>query len=219
MQPEEIRRGLRRIRTKLSRLRTHDPMLQHFGTTSHGYRLNPPLPTERLEALERRYEIRLPEEYRQFLLHLGDGGAGPAYGVLPLEQGLDMEMAKALWMPFVPPTSRAEARGCNGCEEGYEQGLLILGDIGCGLLNYLVITGPEAGNIWHGWGCLPLPATPRGGGMAEQFHAINFSLKSSSAQYDRWVDAMLAPTNHERLTFLPWYEEDLDWKIQSLLGR
>ncbi len=35
-------------------------------------------------AFERRYEIRLPEEYREYLMAVANGGAGPHHGVFPL---------------------------------------------------------------------------------------------------------------------------------------
>jgi hypothetical protein len=54
--------------------------------TDHQYRLNPKLDEEAVAAFERRHGIRLPEDYRAFLVHFGDGGAGPYCGVLPLEQ-------------------------------------------------------------------------------------------------------------------------------------
>lgn len=54
-----------------------------FGSGSHRYKLNPPLPASVVEAFEERHRVTLPEDYRFFLTEFGDGGAGPYSGVLP----------------------------------------------------------------------------------------------------------------------------------------
>jgi len=53
--------------------------------TDHQYRLNPVLDEQAILTFEKRHNVRLPEDYRAFLLHVGNGGAGPYCGVLPLE--------------------------------------------------------------------------------------------------------------------------------------
>jgi hypothetical protein len=70
------------VASKLSS-RTVDGRLP-FGAEHHKYRMNPPIAPGELETFEVLHGIRLPEDYRCFLLEVGDGGAGPAYGVLPL---------------------------------------------------------------------------------------------------------------------------------------
>ncbi|MEU8135841.1 SMI1/KNR4 family protein [Streptodolium elevatio] len=55
-----------------------------FGALGHRFRLDDPLTPEGLADLEARTGVSLPEEYRGFLLHVGAGGAGPAYGVFPV---------------------------------------------------------------------------------------------------------------------------------------
>ncbi|HEX4792864.1 MAG TPA: SMI1/KNR4 family protein [Humisphaera sp.] len=54
--------------------------------TDHHYRVNPVLDEAAISDFEARHNVRLPEDYRAFLTHVGDGGAGPYCGVLPLEQ-------------------------------------------------------------------------------------------------------------------------------------
>lgn len=51
------------------------------GANYHDFQLRPPCSEEEVEAFEREQQIRLPEDYRQFLLRCGRGGAGPAYGI------------------------------------------------------------------------------------------------------------------------------------------
>ncbi|WP_228976049.1 SMI1/KNR4 family protein [Streptomyces sp. DH12] len=60
-----------------------------FGFPRGGAPLERPLTPGELAELERYAGVRLPEEYRGFLLHVGAGGAGPAYGVYPVRRGPD----------------------------------------------------------------------------------------------------------------------------------
>ncbi|WP_030268199.1 SMI1/KNR4 family protein [Streptomyces sp. NRRL B-24484] len=55
-----------------------------FGAASHRFRLDPVLAPAEVEALQDWLGTALPEEYRTFLLEVGAGGAGPAYGVFPV---------------------------------------------------------------------------------------------------------------------------------------
>jgi hypothetical protein len=68
----------------LDRLRALDPDLQQFGALEHEYRLHPTLPEQALAAFEREHGLTLPTEYRLFLAQVGNGGAGPHYGLVPL---------------------------------------------------------------------------------------------------------------------------------------
>ena len=58
--------------------------LRVFGADVHGFRLNPPLPEADVTAFENVHNVSLPHDFRQFLTDVGDGGAGPFYGVFPL---------------------------------------------------------------------------------------------------------------------------------------
>ncbi len=56
-----------------------------FGTASrqfgHRFVFEPPLTLTAVIELENRYGIRLPEQYRSFLMLVSGGGAGPYYGL------------------------------------------------------------------------------------------------------------------------------------------
>src|SRR5512142_2282534 len=54
-----------------------------FGATSHLFLLNPPLPEADVISFERRHKVSLPDDYRRFITEIGNGGAGPYYGVFP----------------------------------------------------------------------------------------------------------------------------------------
>ena len=68
-----------------------DPRRRIFGAGVHQYRLNPPLPVSVVEAFEGRNGVSLPEDYRHFITEIGDGGAGPYYGVFPFGKDDDRD--------------------------------------------------------------------------------------------------------------------------------
>lgn len=73
----------------LDDLRQKDPQRRLFGANGHEYKLNPPLSAPVLEAFEEQHSVSLPADYKTFLLEIGNGGAGPFYGVLPFGQDDD----------------------------------------------------------------------------------------------------------------------------------
>lgn len=94
-----------------------------------------------LSAFESCHRVRLPTDYRYFLARVGNGGAGPFYGLEPLGTfGYDLSK------PF--PLTQATERFVS--EEGYCPGALELCHQGCGIFSYLVVNGPAYGTIWDG---------------------------------------------------------------------
>jgi hypothetical protein len=57
-----------------------------FGANGHDYELRPPLPAPVIQAFEMQHSVMMPEDYRYFLTEVGNGGAGPYYGVFPFGQ-------------------------------------------------------------------------------------------------------------------------------------
>ena len=83
-----------RITEKLARLRTARPAV--FGVEAHGFHLNPRLSEADTSAFEQDHQVILPSDYRQFLNEVGNGGAGPFYGVFLLSQ-MDDGMSFRHW--------------------------------------------------------------------------------------------------------------------------
>jgi hypothetical protein len=70
------------LQAAVSRLREIGAMT--FGSGAHGFQMNPVLSESEVSAFERDHKIVLPSDYRQFVTGVGNGGAGPFYGVFPL---------------------------------------------------------------------------------------------------------------------------------------
>jgi hypothetical protein len=144
--------AIARVRSKLAALkRTNVPT---FGSDLHRYELKPPASEEVLEAFEREHRIALPEDYRLFLSRAGNGGAGPYYGILPLEdwdaKGMDdIEGLLSRPSPLRPGMPAGvpweEALGC-AWEELY-QGALAVCHQGCAYYALLIVTGDYRGRI------------------------------------------------------------------------
>jgi len=148
------------IRVELNRLRELDPECN--ATTSafhHRYKLNPIASVELVEAFEQQHQITLPEEYRAFLLQLGNGGAGPDYGLDSLREWAPWGTLNQTfphtqcWSPYeqdpCPPVDLPQGRSFEG--ESWKRlwdGCLEIGGAGCDFKNLLVITGSERGNMW-----------------------------------------------------------------------
>ncbi len=83
--PDAFDEQLLRIARKLRIVRQR-PALGARGHHAHGYFLNPPVPEPIVASFERQHRVELPPEYRAFLTRMGNGGAGPFFGMLPLER-------------------------------------------------------------------------------------------------------------------------------------
>ena len=156
------------VRQSLTKLKTHDKKFRVFGSSTHKYLLNPVIRESEVRAFENKYAINLPEAYRRFLIELGNGGAGPYYGLQTLEDSLfaDLDYKRAneflnpskpfllteKWnMTFEGDYSNEQER--QAFEEEYFKdswvnGLLRICNYGCGASLNLVVNGAEYGNIW-----------------------------------------------------------------------
>jgi hypothetical protein len=71
----------KRITDKLEDLRAADPGCLLFGVDTHRYRLGSRLSPADVHSIENAYGVTLSEEYASFVVDLGNGGAGPGYGL------------------------------------------------------------------------------------------------------------------------------------------
>ena len=164
---------IERVREGLAELRRRDADGGRvFGAGAHRYRLNSPLAEAEVAAFERENGIGLPLDFRAFLSELGNGGAGPFYGVFRLGEMDDNndDDKKSIAGEFVgdparafPYTERwnlpeAELERIQASEDDQEiirtywrpvDGAIPLCHEGCALRDWLVVSGPEAGRVWH----------------------------------------------------------------------
>lgn len=204
----KFEKQISQIKDKLNRLKEADQDYEIFGSHYHEYNLNPTKSEEELVKFETENQIKLPEEYREFLLYVGNGGAGPYYGLEPLENGREVDLDYIdgkdlidLSKPF-PFTEHwnvdfeeinddnyeeiEEQKNENYYDNKFVNGLLRISNFGCGVRMNIVVNGKEKGNIWvddrvNGNGIFPDP-------------------------YCNITD---------RITFLDWYELWLDISLKE----
>lgn len=70
----------------ISRAKEMDKKCEQFGANKHKYNLNPVISLAKVRDFEQRHRIRLPQGYVDFLTQVGNGGAGPDYGIYSLEE-------------------------------------------------------------------------------------------------------------------------------------
>lgn len=165
------------VRTLVARLRATDPTRSVFGANDHHFELSEPIKEDELIAWEREHDVELPAEYRAYLLELGNGGAGPYYGIFPLGMwegaGRELEVFDGalgdLRAPFPHraawnlPAERFEQPKFENDDEEHAwnemldteyfdpslvNGAIWISHHGCALRTVLVVTGSERGNVW-----------------------------------------------------------------------
>ncbi|MEM7188035.1 MAG: hypothetical protein AAF439_00355 [Pseudomonadota bacterium] len=74
------------IRRQFAELSQLDLRHGVFGASTHRYRFGPVVTPGQIDAWERRHGVTLPADLRTAYLVLGDGTAGPAHGLRPLNE-------------------------------------------------------------------------------------------------------------------------------------
>ncbi len=77
-----------RIKGKIEQLKQLNKEFSLFGSETHQYELNPALSLDKIRHFETTHNVTLPGGYVDFLTKIGNGGAGPFYGLEPLEDTL-----------------------------------------------------------------------------------------------------------------------------------
>src|SRR5262245_20710390 len=123
-------------------LRRLDPKRRVFGAerrriSGHDYRFNERLSIATVRAFEGKHGIQLPADYREFVTEVGDGGAGPYYGINRLAVANEFTDPSR---PF-PWTSKMDstAEGLDAWES--YPGVLILAEQGCGYTDFMIVNG------------------------------------------------------------------------------
>lgn len=135
---------------------------------------NPIMDKKAIQNFENVNNVILPEDYKEFIQTIGNGGAGPGLGVLPLdnktsiidprilsEEGKDKILLSEKF-PYCKAWNdesfhnalEANADNLDVLRGNYFStkhisGSICFCDLGGGELFLLIITGPEAGNVWY----------------------------------------------------------------------
>ncbi|MFH8403151.1 SMI1/KNR4 family protein [Streptomyces sp. NPDC018019] len=152
------------VRSRVAELARRDPGCTRFGADQHRYRLAPPLPAAELHAFESLHGIELPGPYRDFLLRVANGGAGPQHGLFPLTgpsayPGPPDDWAAedvrehdrrpgALATPFRLTEAWRPRPGERFDPDALVAGTLAVAEAGCGEFVRLVVTGEQRGRVW-----------------------------------------------------------------------
>lgn len=133
-----------------------------FGVRGHKYILNPVVSMDEVREFENKYGIKLPEEYVFFLTKVGNGGAGPYYGLYSLEklssylqydnaicnkEIINNELTKESWKSLFDECDDYDDDEYEDITDKISGGLLVIGTQGCTYDNLLMLSGSEAGKI------------------------------------------------------------------------
>ncbi len=180
-----------------------------FGEEAHRYVLNSVLRADVLDRFEAEWDLTLPPDYREFLTTVGNGGAGPYYGLFKFHEMDSGWSHRRFSIPgdtvgnpgkpfpyteaFVPENGRPDydpdIEDEDQADQDYQKrldeheakywiamdGALPICHLGCASRQWLVVSGPERGNIWD----------------------------DNTADYSGYKP--LAGANGERCTFTDWY--------------
>jgi len=82
------------VKKILSKAVLVDSKYDLFGSDKHRYLLNPPIDAATVRETEAKYNFSLPDDYFRFITEIGDGGAGPDYGIYPFADFLKAGVGK-----------------------------------------------------------------------------------------------------------------------------
>lgn len=129
---------------------THDEALEQFGARVHRYAFGEKLTKERVAEIEREHGCKLPADYAGFLTRVGGHGAGPYYGLLPLDvpsqlASLDEDFA---YTERVAAEDLPENERARFMSDAAVKGTITLAHAGCCYFAILVVRGRARGQVW-----------------------------------------------------------------------
>ena len=211
------------IRERLTEIRDLDLKFSLFGSKVHRYELKPTISESDVADYEKQNSISIPEDYRQFVTEIGNGGAGPFCGIsgLPAEWNLNNLSAPFSYTKLTRDGSELDLiqqievldESGENFDEQYEKlslkywtdtnanGALHICEYGCALRFFLALNGRERGNIWF-------DATADFNGFSPVSVSKATSLSSEWCHYNQ--------DTSKRVNFAKWYEAWLNWSIQTI---
>lgn len=193
---DTLQKRIDQILKKLSQVRQQD--LSCFGSESHRFRMNNLAEESELALFESEHGVALPACYRSFLLHIGNGGAGPYYGIYKLQRWDEILESTGEESPLnnwrnhdcpsnflkLPCPLHPEMERVDDWEDQFSQvvspyqGMITIGTQGCSYMMGLIISGDCSGRVVYLDG---------DGGPPYVVRETDFL-----AWYERWLDELLA---------------------------
>ncbi len=149
------------IRNLVKKAAIADKNCEIFGASKHKYQLNKVMPEKEVHRFEKEYSVKLPEEYVFFLTKVGNGGAGPYYGIYSLvipktyngdvicREGvpafLDKNLTKEAWDAMMNEMEDSEKY--DALMKDVIEGTLSIGTQGCTFETLLMCKGSEQGKL------------------------------------------------------------------------
>lgn len=162
-----INQQIPNIKKKINELKLKDSDCENFGADTHQYKLNPAIKGNIIETFERVHSICLPESYRLFITNIGDGGAGPCYGLYSFQKAIELSVDAdaGVWLADEFPLTNQDVdnyfQHCQQCEDEGETDLikkitmpdplpnmLCLAEYGCNCFYILVVNGEQKDTVW-----------------------------------------------------------------------
>ena len=214
--------NINEIKQKINILKEMDKEFEIFGSSNHKYKLHSCKTEKEIQSFEKKHGISLPADYRNFLLYIGNGGAGPSYGMLKLEDYFDNSYTETNYtvhdnflsdnFKFSINAPYTESQDENEGNPDYDSvdyyndtaGAMVICHHGCGILNILIVSGEEKGKIWLDDRC--------------NDNGLNRVSGSFYEWYSKWLDYSIASLETKnKLTSMLNKSADI-FKITSISG-
>ena len=172
-----------------------DTELRIGEAREHQYDLNPTIDAGKIASVEATYQVSLPPDYKCFLLGFANGGAGPGFGLFTIDEAFERHLTPHLPFPYetamrvVYADTQTEEELKELCafydDPRNEHGKLVLGELGCGAMMDLIVTGPARGQVWID------DRSTEWGGLYPFDQFDNSSPLSFMNWYEVWLDRSL----------------------------
>jgi len=154
--------------------------------------INEPLTEDQVNDFEKKYQIKLPADFRVFITQLFDGGVGP-FQIMPLNYWDSIHyvhyldsLGNLLTKPFLLKDKifQDNFRPTESNSNSIINGTIRICHIGCGNFIFLVVNGEEYGNMWVDDRASNDEIFPL---QNSNSHRMTFG-----QWYERWVDERIA---------------------------
>lgn len=127
-----------------------------FGAKNHQYQLEPVVSLEQVRRYEQKYHIKLPSEYVFFITEVGNGGAGPDYGIwgidtkdLPPLEETEITTPTPLITPELTQEQWEILLENNDDDFDVTEGTFCAGTKGCTYFNYIISSGIYENTVYY----------------------------------------------------------------------